>query len=58
MYILLTGYVPFDGNNIIEILASVKSGEYDLTKNPWPSISAEAKDLIRALLAYNPVDRI
>ncbi|CAG9312657.1 unnamed protein product [Blepharisma stoltei] len=50
MYILLSGSPPFDGNNDNEILLSSARGLYNITGDPWPKISQEAKDLLSKLL--------
>ncbi|CAG9316619.1 unnamed protein product [Blepharisma stoltei] len=50
LYILLSGKPPFAGKNNDEILEKVKTGVYSLEEDPWPLISASAKDLIRKLL--------
>jgi len=50
MYILLSGSPPFDGNNDNEILLSSARGLYNVTGDPWPKISEEAKDLLSKLL--------
>ena len=49
-YILLCGYAPFDGQSDEEITEKIKSGTFNLTSDPWPSISKEAKNLINKLL--------
>ncbi|CAG9314539.1 unnamed protein product [Blepharisma stoltei] len=50
LYILLAGYPPFNGNNDEEVLERVKIGQYSLEDEPWPRVSADAKDLISKLL--------
>ena len=58
MYILLTGRPPFDGNNEAEIIQNVKTGKYDTSTPPFPSLSFEAKDLIRKCLELDVKKRI
>ena len=58
MYILLTGRPPFDGNNKAEIIQNVKTGKYDTSTPPFPSLSYEAKDLIRKCLELDVKKRI
>lgn len=57
MYILLTGRPPFGGDDD-EIIEKIKKGKYDLSCDPWPKISKEAKDLIRHMLEMSAVSRI
>lgn len=58
MYILLSGIPPFNGKDDIEIMEKVSSGKYSLSSAEFQAISAEAKDLIRKMLEYNPKTRI
>lgn len=50
LYVMLSGYPPFFGNNEREILENVLAGKYDFDDEVWNSISDEAKDLIGKLL--------
>ena len=58
MYIMLTGYPPFNGEDDDSILKSVSTGKYDTTLDTYQSLTPNAKDLITRLLKYNPSDRI
>jgi calcium-dependent protein kinase len=58
MYILLSGYPPFNGSTQQDIRAKVKAGQYTMTGGVWPIISPEAKDLINQLLTFDPAKRI
>lgn len=40
------------------IFDAILHGEVDLQSMPWPSISNDAKDLIRKMLTKNPRRRI
>lgn len=57
-YNMLSGKLPFDGNNIKEVLRRVRSGRYSFPDAEWGDISAEAKDFIRGLLEVDPKKRL
>lgn len=50
LYILLSGYPPFDGKSDTEITEKIKSMNLSLDHEPWPRISPEAKDLLTKLI--------
>lgn len=50
LYILLSGYPPFDAKNSNDILKKIKQGKYSFSKPIWEIVSNEAKDLITKLL--------
>ena len=50
MYAMLAGRYPFEGDDNETLFKNIKKGEYELTKEPWNSISKEAIDLIQHLL--------
>lgn len=58
LYNLLSGRLPFDGNNIKEVLRRVQAGKYDFPDAQWRHISPDAKDLIDGLLKYDPKKRL
>lgn len=58
LYILLCGRPPFAGDNDNEILEAVKMGVFSLAGKEWTPISAEAKDLIKQMLTFDPNKRI
>ncbi|XP_022769240.1 calcium-dependent protein kinase 29 isoform X1 [Durio zibethinus] len=58
LYILLCGVPPFWGETEKEIFKAVSEGNLDLKGQPWPSISDNAKDLIRKMLERHPKKRI
>mmetsp|Transcript_19379 Transcript_19379/g.17187 ORF Transcript_19379/g.17187 Transcript_19379/m.17187 type:complete len:203 (+) Transcript_19379:337-945(+) len=50
MYILLSGYLPFNGENSAEVFDKILTGEYSLTQKLWGRVSDEAKELISKML--------
>jgi calcium-dependent protein kinase len=58
LYILLSGYPPFNGENDTDIMKSVKKGTFDFPKEEWESISTEAKVLVSGMLKYDPKKRL
>lgn len=59
LYVMLSGLPAFwsASNSDGEIFAQILSGEVDLESDPWPSISADAKDLVSRLLTRDPASR-
>ncbi|KAL9238129.1 hypothetical protein vseg_012599 [Gypsophila vaccaria] len=58
LYILLSGVPPFWAESEAGIFTEILKGNLDLESQPWPLISANAKDLIRKMLARDPKTRI
>eukprot|EP00180_Rhodochaete_pulchella_P004826 Plantae.Rhodophyta-Rhodochaete_pulchella.ctg992.p1 GENE.Plantae.Rhodophyta-Rhodochaete_pulchella.ctg992~~Plantae.Rhodophyta-Rhodochaete_pulchella.ctg992.p1 ORF type:complete len:426 (-),score=98.60 Plantae.Rhodophyta-Rhodochaete_pulchella.ctg992:1070-2179(-) len=58
LYNMLSGQLPFDGNNIKEVLKRVRQGTFDFPDREWSKISTEVKNLIKGLLAYDPKQRL
>lgn len=54
LYILLTGSMPFVGNDIWELRQKILKGEFHLPEN----LSEECQDLIKRLMTLNPWRRI
>ncbi|CAM8885169.1 unnamed protein product [Rhodiola kirilowii] len=55
IYILICGVPPFwDG----EQNSLMYEGELDFVSEPWPSISAGAKDLVKRMLVRDPKKRL
>ena len=50
LYLLLSGCLPFDGENDEEVFKKIKSLKYDFPSNEWDNISDEAKDLVKGML--------
>ncbi|KAJ6825289.1 calcium-dependent protein kinase 10-like isoform X1 [Iris pallida] len=58
IYILLSGVPPFWAENEQGIFEEVLNGTLDFDSEPWPSISASAKDLVRRMLVRDPKKRL
>lgn len=50
LYILLSGVPPFWGESEQQIFDSILKGNLDFQSEPWPQISAEAKDCVKHML--------
>jgi len=50
LYILLCGVPPFWGETEQQIFDAILKGRLDFQSDPWPAISAEAKECVRAML--------
>ena len=57
LYILLSGLPPFWGDNEEQIFKMVLKGHVDFGTDPWPKISAAAKDLVSQLLTMDAAKR-
>ena len=58
LYILLCGVPPFWGDNDEKIAQAILRGGIDFGREPWPRVSATAKDLIRRMLDPDPGTRL
>ncbi|KAH9674243.1 calcium-dependent protein kinase 2 [Citrus sinensis] len=58
IYILLSGVPPFWGETEHDIFEEVLHGDLDLSSDPWPKISENAKDLVRKMLVRDPRKRL
>lgn len=50
LYVMLSGYPPFDGDTEKEIFDAIEEGEYDFNDDSWEFVSEEAKMFISRLL--------
>lgn len=57
LYLMLSGYPPFDGESQEEIFEAILEGKFDFDDEEWEDVSEDAKDMIRALLT-NENDRL
>ena len=58
LYILLSGHMPFYGQDDDEIYKKVLKGKYEFSEEEWNDVSNEAKKLIKKMLEKNPRKRI
>jgi len=58
LYILLSGVPPFWAQTEQGIFDAILQGALDLESDPWPKISAEAKELISGMLQADPKKRL
>ncbi|RCV32094.1 hypothetical protein SETIT_6G230300v2 [Setaria italica] len=57
LYIILCGVPPFWGDNDEKIAQAILRGGIDFNREPWPRVSAAAKDLVRRMLDADPSTR-
>ena len=53
MYILLSGYLPFPGDNAIKVFVKVRVADYNFEQKEWEKVSPEAIDLIKNMLTVD-----
>ncbi|KAK9840122.1 hypothetical protein WJX74_003832 [Apatococcus lobatus] len=58
LFILLSGYSPFDDDNDAILFEKIKSGEYDADDPVWDHVSDDAKDLVARLLVVDASQRL
>ncbi|KAH7667305.1 Non-specific serine/threonine protein kinase protein [Dioscorea alata] len=58
LYILLCGVPPFWAETEHGIFNAILRGQVDFASDPWPNISAAAKDLVKKMLTVDPRQRI
>ena len=58
LYIFITGQPPFNGVTDQVILAKVKNGKFSLELKIFETISADAIDLLKGMLTYDPEKRL
>ncbi|KAI9202021.1 briggsae CBR-CMK-1 protein [Polychytrium aggregatum] len=57
-FVLLSGYTPFYAEDQPTLFAQIMTADYAFDPDPWDTISASAKDLIRKLLVVDPSKRL
>jgi len=58
LYLLLSGFLPFDEEREIPLCEQIHNGLYDFPQEFWGEISMEAKDLVTKLLTVDPRKRM
>lgn len=58
LYAMLSGYLPFDGNDHDAVIRNIKLNSIQFPDEEWKSISTGAKNLVKKLLAKKPQKRI
>ena len=58
LYIMLSGNMPFGGENAEEIIKSILEGHISFTEKVWRNVSKEAIDLVIKMMNPNPKNRI
>jgi len=53
LYIMLSGYQPFNSNSIDAMYKMIMNGQYRFPSPHWDSISEEAKDCVRSLMTVD-----
>jgi len=57
LYIMLSGYLPFSGNNAGQVFSKIQAGNFSFKQKEWEKVSDEGKDLIKCLLCVDPQRR-
>ncbi|GAX83638.1 hypothetical protein CEUSTIGMA_g11062.t1 [Chlamydomonas eustigma] len=58
LFILLSGYSPFDDDNDAVLFEKIKKGTYDADDPIWEGISKDAKDIVAKLLTVDSSARL
>jgi serine/threonine protein kinase len=58
LYTLVSGYLPFQGENSQIVFEKIKKGDFHFKHKEFEVVSDECKDLIKLLLAINPAKRL
>ncbi|KAH9144803.1 hypothetical protein AeRB84_011263 [Aphanomyces euteiches] len=56
-YVLLCGYLPFNGHSNFDLFKNIKRGKFDFKSKEWDAISNEAKHFISKALIVDPEAR-
>ena len=58
MYVLLSGYLPFQGENRNIVFNKIQKGQYHFNHKEFIKVSEEGKNLIRKMLVVDPDQRV
>lgn len=58
LFMMLSGYLPFEGRDAGDVLRKIKLCEPDFTTGSWSRVSEKAKRFVRMLLHVDPLKRI
>ncbi|KAK9791856.1 hypothetical protein WJX73_005295 [Symbiochloris irregularis] len=58
LFMLLSGYSPFDDDDDHKVFQKIRRGQCDVDDPIWKRISAPAKDLVAGMLMVNPKKRL
>jgi len=57
LFICLSGFPPFNGKNLKELIDNIIQVKFNFHDNIWSNVSDESKDIISHLLLFNPEKR-
>jgi len=57
LFMMLSGYHPFKSEEMDDIIEEIKLAKIEFKEDDWESISDDAKDLVKNLLAKDPNKR-
>ena len=58
MYVLLSGYLPFQGQNKSDVFKKILKGKFHFNHKEFDKVSPEGKNLITKLLVVDPKKRL
>jgi len=58
LYVILVAMPPFAAGSRAQVMERVKAGMYSLSGIVWKKVSIDAKLLVRAMMSFNPRDRV
>ncbi len=54
LYILVSGYVPFNGESRATLYKQIKHAQFDFSYPEFEKVSVECKEMIKLMLVVNP----
>lgn len=58
LYIMVSGYLPFQGENSVKIYEKIQKADYHFKHKEFKDVSDECKDLIKKMLVVDPNKRL